>query len=362
MSSAKSAERKNIAFNMEETSSNMSSARSQKAEDTDGNVLIFGAHVPNLLIQRSFHTHVRNRNKAKEPFIERFEGSLLFVDISGFTALSRQLHVESLKTHINAYFTKMLNVVDKHGGDVVKFAGDALYTIWPANELIDKTTSVKKALNCALEITSVCDSYKILREEQRYSSPSSSSPKAGKSSKGSFRAGGSPTSAVYLNVHVGLSVGTMAAVDIGCAGRWEMLLVGQPLKDVAAAESLALSGEVVISDGAHSILSATRAFSEVSDRRGSLRCESRDNGCYVVWMDCMTRDSRTDADDENSDDDSPPNRLDFVNGILREMHSALPTPKQDFTAWKLEDSQTQGKMYTMAMIKVIYSDLNQILL
>ena len=252
----------------------------------------------------------------------------------------------------------MLNVVGKHGGDVVKFAGDALYIIWPANEFIDKATSVKKALNCALEITSVCDSYKIHPEEQRYSSPSSSSPKAGKTSKKLFQTGNSPpvdTSAVYLNVHVGLSVGTMAAVDVGCAGRWEMLLVGQPLKDVAAAETVAQSGEVVVSGGAYAILSATRAFSEISDRRRSLRCDSRNNGCYLVWMDCMTPDSRTDADDEDSDDDSPPNRLDFVNGVLREMHSALPIPKQDFAAWKLEDSQTQGKMYTMAIIKVITS-------
>lgn len=42
--------------------------------------------------------------------------SLLFVDISGFTALSQKLDVESLKNHINDYFAKMLSVIDKWGG------------------------------------------------------------------------------------------------------------------------------------------------------------------------------------------------------------------------------------------------------
>ena len=38
-----------------------------------------------------------------EPSMERFYGALLFVDISGFTALAQKLDVESLKNHINDY-------------------------------------------------------------------------------------------------------------------------------------------------------------------------------------------------------------------------------------------------------------------
>src|SRR5690348_1618804 len=60
-----------------------------------------------------------------KPSIQRFYGALLFVDISGFTALSQRLNVEELKNHINEYFTKMLDIVEKHNGDVIKFAGDA---------------------------------------------------------------------------------------------------------------------------------------------------------------------------------------------------------------------------------------------
>jgi class 3 adenylate cyclase len=64
------------------------------------------------------------------PSIVHFHGALLFIDISGFTVLSQRLPVDELRTQINAYFKKILDIVEKHGGDVVKFAGDALFIIW----------------------------------------------------------------------------------------------------------------------------------------------------------------------------------------------------------------------------------------
>lgn len=102
--------------------------------------LRFGRHVPKVLrrqlIAQLVENYLCNKNADEEktncsPSFQRFHGAMLFVDISGFTALSLRLTVEELKNHINDYFTKMLDIVDKHGGDVIKFAGDALYIIWP---------------------------------------------------------------------------------------------------------------------------------------------------------------------------------------------------------------------------------------
>jgi class 3 adenylate cyclase len=67
-----------------------------------------------------------------KPSIKRFYASLLFVDISGFTVLSQRLPVDDLKTHINGYFKKILDIVSKYDGEVIKFAGDALFIIWRA--------------------------------------------------------------------------------------------------------------------------------------------------------------------------------------------------------------------------------------
>ncbi len=58
------------------------------------------------------------------------ESCLLFVDITGFTKLSRLLDVESLSRIINSYFDMIIDEVNAHGGDVLKFAGDALFVEW----------------------------------------------------------------------------------------------------------------------------------------------------------------------------------------------------------------------------------------
>jgi hypothetical protein len=49
-------------------------------------------------------------------------------------------------------------------------------------------------------------------------------------------------------------MGLMAGIDVGSDDRWEYLLLGDPLTDVASAESEAGQGELVISPGAHEVL------------------------------------------------------------------------------------------------------------
>lgn len=63
-----------------------------------------------------------------------------------------------------------------------------------------------------------------------------------------------PEDYAILNVHAGVSIGLMAGMDVGAFDRWEYLLLGTPLTDVAAAESEAEKGELVISGIAHELL------------------------------------------------------------------------------------------------------------
>ncbi len=214
-------------------------------------LLQFGKHVPSVLIKQ-LTTKIVNRYMSRNievelskpphsfsctPSIERFYGALLFVDISGFTVLSQKLSVDDLRLHINAYFTKILSTVYMYGGDVVKFAGDALFIVWPA-EVQNPTSrkhmqSVKKAVACAvscgLEVNAACTDHPI---PLPHSEPN----------------------ITYLNVHSGVSVGTMAGMDVGAHDRWEYLLFGSCLKDVAIAEGKAGKGDLVLSPLACEIL------------------------------------------------------------------------------------------------------------
>lgn len=59
-----------------------------------------------------------------------FDAALLFVDISGFSNLSTKVAVDPLQRHINDYFGKLIREITEYGGDVLRFAGDAILCAW----------------------------------------------------------------------------------------------------------------------------------------------------------------------------------------------------------------------------------------
>src|SRR2546423_3248883 len=64
------------------------------------------------------------------------EGTLAFVDISGFTALAEKLSAlgkvgaEEVTEVIKATFARLLDVAYENGGGVIKFGGDALLLLF----------------------------------------------------------------------------------------------------------------------------------------------------------------------------------------------------------------------------------------
>jgi hypothetical protein len=77
---------------------------------------------------------------------------------------------------------------------------------------------------------------------------------AASASKKAYAAQPEGPSVTFLDVHCGVSMGVMAGIDVGAAGRFEYLIMGQPMSDVAVAEGDAAKGELVISPEVHSFL------------------------------------------------------------------------------------------------------------
>ncbi len=96
---------------------------------------VFARYVP-FAIRDRFELDPNPLNHTAE--LERFEGAVAFVDISGFTKLSewlvvkhgRDIAAEKLNLYISGYFDRLLDVIIEHGGDVLKFAGDAMLVCW----------------------------------------------------------------------------------------------------------------------------------------------------------------------------------------------------------------------------------------
>jgi len=171
-----------------------------------------------------------------------YEGAVMFADASGFSAMTQQLArsapnpnvaAEELCRIINEFFTELISIVDHFGGDVVKFSGDAICILWNVNaEEAAKTdgyvsanlkSACLRACACACRVHQVLDGHLAIPHTD-------------------------PAQEVRLKMHLGVGCGPLTAVHVGGVFmRWEYILAGPPMAEIAAAEPLALPGETVVS-------------------------------------------------------------------------------------------------------------------
>src|SRR5215813_4992520 len=109
------------------------------------------SYVPSLIARR---LAVR-AEPLTEARAELLSGAVLFADISGFTALTESLAshgrrgAEELTQCLNIYFGQLIDLITSRGGDVLKFAGDALIAFWPADGS-GLAAATLRATDCAL--------------------------------------------------------------------------------------------------------------------------------------------------------------------------------------------------------------------
>ncbi|MGB8361860.1 MAG: adenylate/guanylate cyclase domain-containing protein, partial [Acidimicrobiia bacterium] len=88
------------------------------------------------------------------------EGTLVFVDISGFTALSERLAqkgrigAEELTSVLNRVFGEMLDVVYQRGGALLKFGGDALLLLFSTDDHVMQACAATVEMRSALRTAS----------------------------------------------------------------------------------------------------------------------------------------------------------------------------------------------------------------
>jgi len=56
--------------------------------------------------------------------------TVVFSDVTGSTSLGEQLDPESLRRVMSRYFDEMRSVLERHGGTVEKFIGDAVMAVF----------------------------------------------------------------------------------------------------------------------------------------------------------------------------------------------------------------------------------------
>src|SRR5262249_35275606 len=87
--------------------------------------------------------------------------TVFFSDIRGFTAFSEGHTPEQVVQMLNEYFQIMVGIINKHGGIVDKFIGDAIMAVWGAPNATDRDT--QNAVKACIEMRQALNSLNELR-------------------------------------------------------------------------------------------------------------------------------------------------------------------------------------------------------
>jgi class 3 adenylate cyclase len=192
-----------------------------------GLLQILAAYVPPNIIRATLNE--TSPTPPTEARADRFPAAVLFADVSGFTPLTEALALkgsegpEELTRLLNGYFSRMIALIEAEGGEVVKFSGDAVTVVFPAAQE-DLSIATRRARQAAEAMQVAMSEFSTLE--------TSAGPMA-------------------LGMKIGIGAGETLAAQVGGAfGRWEYVIAGDPLRQIAQAER----GEIVLSPEAEAII------------------------------------------------------------------------------------------------------------
>lgn len=207
------------------------------------------AHLASFTPGRLCERFASNDPDIPLPSAEETSCAVLFADISGFTSLTERLArkgavgAEELTAALNRYFGELIDIVVQFGGDVLKFAGDALLATFE-----DRITgaNLQDAAGRAAAASLV-----IQRELQNFPE----------------------VEGTKLSLKIALAASDLRMMHLGGVfGRCELLMVGDALKELGDANDLAGPGDIIAAESFHSRIPSLVSGTPLQD--GNLRIES----------------------------------------------------------------------------------------
>ena len=138
--------------------------------------------------------------------------AVMFVDLVGSTRMALDMAPHDLVALLNEFFAMVVDVVERHGGWVNKFEGDAALAIFGAPQPISNHAGA--ALAAARDLARALAS-----------------------------------GAVRLTAGIGVSAGTAVAGNVGGASRYEYTVIGDPVNEAGRLSEYAKSGAGVAASG-----------------------------------------------------------------------------------------------------------------
>src|SRR6201996_5627323 len=158
--------------------------------------------------------------------VERRQVSVLFADLTGFTAFSERRDAEDVREMLSEYFDSSRRIIDSYGGRVEKFIGDAVMALWgaPVAHEDDAERAVRAGLDLAAAVTALGD-------------------KMG----------------VQLRLRVGILTG-QAAVELDAVA--EGMVIGDAINTASRIQSVAEPGSVLVDDVTRAVTERAIAYED----------------------------------------------------------------------------------------------------
>jgi len=137
--------------------------------------------------------------------------AIWYCDLRDFTAMSNALPRDIMVETLNTYFDIMASPVLAHGGQILKFIGDAMLAIFPMHDDMERDIKIRTALTAAEEALDDLATLNMMRI---------------------------PAGLPPLRAGIGLNAGTIAYGNIGAAERLDFTAIGPAVNLAVRLQSL----------------------------------------------------------------------------------------------------------------------------
>ncbi len=208
----------------------------------------------------------------------RRNGALMFTDLAGFTKLMEAYAekgregADDLLRVLNQYFTDIIEVISKAGGELLEFTGDALFVLFPVPAAQTDEAKSRDALRKAL-VRAVRAGVRMQQAMEKY--------KAIDTHRG----------ILTLQMRIGIHAGRFYSTDIGTPRRREHVLLGKNVQLAKKTESNGENGRVNLSLEAYQYVAEEKEFAFKEGKPGYMLLEktTEDLGDYEVMATSTTR-------------------------------------------------------------------------
>lgn len=149
---------------------------------------------------------------------ERKLVTVMFADISGFTALAETMDPEAVRDLMNGCFERLVPIVKKYGGTVDKFIGDEIMALFGAPTTHEN--DAERALHAALEMMNALAAFNTERGTD-------------------------------LGMHIGIDTGLVIAGGLGTSERQEYSVMGDTVNVASRLEDASERGEIFVGPDTH---------------------------------------------------------------------------------------------------------------